>query len=240
VSTILLQFTPQFDLPDVVIAPNESLTVQQNSSANNIAPVITDNGVPVTPNNLTIVTQPAHGDVSVSGASLLYTPATGYYGPDSFTYKATVSGTDSNVAAVSVNVLSLACQELGRVTRSFVSGYTAARAESRRVRRFSQRCVTANFNGALAPGRTIVHVRWDTTSPWSILMANPRIIAGQRQVAIDVSFNFAGWGGLLATVTLDNGELYNQEFFYTVMDRPIYPGAVYNSANGPFTLESNV
>lgn len=222
----------------VIVAPSLSVNVAQSATAT-ITPAITSNGSPVVPTSLTVLSQPANGIAAVSGVNLVYTPNAAFYGQDSFTYKATVAGTDSNVATITGLVNATASGDLGRVTRSFSSGYTASRAESRRVRRFSQRCVTANFNGALAAGRTITHVRWDTTSPWSILMTNPRIIAGQRQVAIDVSFNFAGWGGLLATVTLDNGELYNQEFFYTVMDRPIYPGSVYPSSTGPYVLEAD-
>lgn len=129
------------------------------------------------------------------------------------------------------------CTELGRVTRSFVSGYTASRAETRRIRRFSKRCCVADFNAAMPLGVTITHARFDTTSPWSILMANPRVESGGRKVAIDASFNFAGFGGLMATATWSNGEVTNVEFFFQVLDRPLYPGAVYDSANGPFTLE---
>src|SRR6185312_643581 len=131
------------------------------------------------------------------------------------------------------------CKELGRVTRSFVSGYTASRRETRRIRRFSKRCVVANFNGAMEIGRTITHVRWDCTSPWSLYMSNPRVESTGRTVAIDVSFNFAGWGGLLATATWDNGEITNQEFGFTVLDQPLYPGAVYDNANGPYVLEAD-
>jgi hypothetical protein len=237
--SVIIKFAPLVIPLIPPVAPDESLTLQQNSGLTPITPVITVNGTVVTPDSLSIVDEPSNGSASTAGAALWYSPNDGYTGFDSFTYQATVSGVDSNVADVGITVLGAPCGELGRVTRSFVSAYTASRAETRRVRRFSQRCVTANFNGALEAGRTIVHVRWDTTSPWSILMANPRIIMGQRQVAVDVSFNFAGGGGLLATVTLENGEMYNQEFFYTVLDRPIYPGAVYDSSTGPYVLTAD-
>lgn len=130
------------------------------------------------------------------------------------------------------------CTELGRVSRSFCSGYTAARTETRRIRRYAKRCILADFNGALPAGELIASVRWDTTSPWSVFMSNARVITGQRKVAVDAAFNFAGWGAVLATVTTVNGDTYNQDFNFTVLDRPLYPGAVYNSANGPFNLEA--
>lgn len=131
------------------------------------------------------------------------------------------------------------CGELGRVTRSFVSGYTASRVETRRIRRFSKRCCVADFNGAMPLGVTITHVRWDCTSPWSIFMANPRVESSGRKVAIDASFNFAGTGYLLATATWSNGEVTNVEFSFQVLDRPLYPGAVYPSSTGPYVLEAD-
>jgi hypothetical protein len=131
------------------------------------------------------------------------------------------------------------CGELGRVTRSFVSGYTAARTEIRRIRRFSKRCVVANFNGAMPKGVTITRVRWETTSPWSIHMSNPRVESTGRTVAIDAAFNFQGLGAMLATATWSNGEITNAEFFFTVLDRPLYPSAHYNNANGPYHLEAS-
>lgn len=231
-------FIMETSLP-VIFVPDETLNMAQGV-VSTVSPAVYSDGSPVTPSSLQIVTGALNGIVSVSGSSLVYTPNGDFHGQDSCTFQAVVSGVTSNTATMTFLVNATACDDLGRVTRSFVSGYTASRAETHRVRRFSRRTVTANFNGALAKGRTITHVRWDCTSPWSIFMENARIIAGQRQVAVDVSYNFAGWGGLLATVTLDNGELFNQEFFYTVIDRPLYPGAVYNSANGPYVLESDV
>jgi len=132
------------------------------------------------------------------------------------------------------------CHELGRTTRTYVSGYTLERQNVARVRRRAKRCVVANFNGALPSGRLITSVRWETTSPWSINMANPRIAPSQRETMIDVTFNFAGWGGLLATVTLDNGEEYNAEFSFTVLDSPLYPSATYPMDNGPYRLDASV
>ena len=59
-------------------------------------------------------------------------------------------------------------------------------------------------------------------------------------MAVDVSFNFSGTAFMKATVTLDNGESYNQQFQFTVVDQPLYPGATYNNANGPYTLTASV
>jgi VCBS repeat-containing protein len=49
-------------------------------------------------------TNPPHGTLSGTAPNLVYTPAKNYYGPDSFTYKASDGKLDSNVATVSITV----------------------------------------------------------------------------------------------------------------------------------------
>src|SRR5207247_1324199 len=51
-----------------------------------------------------VVTGPAHGTLTGSGANRIYTPAANYNGPDSFTFKANDGTVDGNVATVSVTV----------------------------------------------------------------------------------------------------------------------------------------
>ncbi|MBS0295171.1 MAG: autotransporter domain-containing protein [Proteobacteria bacterium] len=53
---------------------------------------------------VTVATNPTHGNVSVSGTSVTYTPLAGYYGADSFTYRATGPGGGSSPATVSITV----------------------------------------------------------------------------------------------------------------------------------------
>ena len=209
-----------------------------------MAPVISS---PVTGAQLVLDGTPANGSASVSGSSLLYTANADFSGTDSFRYYASTFGelgtaySSDAIAAVTVAPgLEEPCQELGRTTRNYVSGYTLSRQAVTRVRRQAKRCVIANFNGALPAGRTIVSARWETTSPWSLYMSNPRIAKGQRETMVDVSFNFAGWGGVLCTVTLDNGELYNAEFSFTVIDSPLYPSATYDTNNGPYRLDVSI
>jgi hypothetical protein len=52
----------------------------------------------------TVVTPPEHGALSGTLPSVTYTPNAGYRGPDSFTYRATDCGLDSNEATVSIAV----------------------------------------------------------------------------------------------------------------------------------------
>jgi DNA/RNA endonuclease G (NUC1) len=55
----------------------------------------------------TIVTPPAHGSLTGTGAALNYLPEQDYFGPDSFTFKVNDGAKDSNVATVSINVTSV-------------------------------------------------------------------------------------------------------------------------------------
>ncbi|MCC2668640.1 MAG: hypothetical protein K0Q72_1111 [Armatimonadetes bacterium] len=52
----------------------------------------------------TVVTPPAHGTLSGSGASRTYAPAANYYGSDSFTFRVRDGSVDSNTATVSLTV----------------------------------------------------------------------------------------------------------------------------------------
>src|SRR5205807_1992795 len=51
-----------------------------------------------------VVTAPAHGTLSGTAPNLTYTPAAGYFGSDSFTFKANDGTVDSAAATVSVTV----------------------------------------------------------------------------------------------------------------------------------------
>jgi VCBS repeat-containing protein len=55
--------------------------------------------------SFTVLTEPANGTLTGSGADLVYTPKADYNGPDSFTYKANDGAVDSNTATVTLNVL---------------------------------------------------------------------------------------------------------------------------------------
>ena len=66
---------------------------------------------------------PSHGTLTLNpNGSFLYTPTTGYLGTDSFTYHANDTVENSNVASVSLNVISFNTQLL--INGSFESNYT--------------------------------------------------------------------------------------------------------------------
>jgi mono/diheme cytochrome c family protein len=56
--------------------------------------------------NYTVVSNPAHGNLSGTAPALTYTPDTGFNGSDSFTFKANDGTVDSNTATVSITVTS--------------------------------------------------------------------------------------------------------------------------------------
>lgn len=101
------------------------------------------------------------------------------------------------------------CEEYGRATRAFVSGYQRARVHRSRVVRGERRCLVANFNGAIPKARRIVEARWRTNQPHAAILSVPRIKG--REVMVDLTAG-VGQAEVKCEVTLDNGEVYNQLF----------------------------
>ncbi|NLS27358.1 hypothetical protein S2M10_23530 [Sphingomonas sp. S2M10] len=66
--------------------------------------------------SIAVATAPAHGTTSVSGDVVTYTPATGYYGADSFTYTATGPGGTSAPATVTLVVATPAAPTVANVS----------------------------------------------------------------------------------------------------------------------------
>lgn len=88
-----------------VAAPTTSspptTTVAYNSSNNsiNLSPYITGSY-----SYITISTPPSHGTFTVTGATVSYTPTSGYYGSDSFYYTATSTGGTSSPSLVNITI----------------------------------------------------------------------------------------------------------------------------------------
>lgn len=124
------------------------------------------------------------------------------------------------------------CQELGRVTRAVVSGYNRDRVHQSRLFPSEKRCLVANFNGAIPSGRTIDRVEWRLDVVAYVAMSNPSISG--REVRVMIEACYWGTAAIRASVTLDNGEVYNQLFAVRVLDGP-YFGAE-TTAAGPAVL----
>ncbi|MCG3204488.1 MAG: hypothetical protein KCHDKBKB_01203 [Elusimicrobia bacterium] len=99
VATVSIAVNPANDAP---MASNVSETTSEDT-AKTVTMVGTDgDGDALT---YAIVSDPSHGSLGlVSGNSVTYTPAAGYNGSDSFTYKVNDGTVDSNVATVSIQV----------------------------------------------------------------------------------------------------------------------------------------
>lgn len=127
------------------------------------------------------------------------------------------------------------CEEYGRTTRAYVSGYNRSMVHVARIRRQERRCVVANFNGAIPPGRSIVYVTWRCVQPWVTKMISAEVLP--REVTVLVDFQNPGFGAIKATVELDNGEIQNQIFEFTVLDAPYFLEGT--PVQGPYMLTAS-
>lgn len=82
------------------VATDSADSVAANSSNNVITLALTGGAATA----INLVTPPAHGSATVSGATVVYTPTAGYSGSDTFTWRASNSGGTSSVATVSLTV----------------------------------------------------------------------------------------------------------------------------------------
>ncbi|MEY3175670.1 MAG: hypothetical protein RLZZ436_3584, partial [Planctomycetota bacterium] len=93
---------------DTPAAAADAWDLQENTPFAVAAPGVLVNDNDADGDGLTarIVTPPAHGTLTLNAdGSFLYTPTTGYYGPDNFLYVAADSTTDSAPVVVSLNVI---------------------------------------------------------------------------------------------------------------------------------------
>lgn len=125
---------------------------------------------------------------------------------------------------------------MARTFKGYASAYSANQWQTRRVRRFQQRTLTVDFNGAIDPARTIESVTWECTAPWVTFLEDAAVSADQKSVTVTVQFNFSGFGDIKATVTLDDAAQQNYEFCFDVTDAPLYPSTIYGPSTGPYSL----
>ncbi|MDD5687959.1 MAG: Ig-like domain-containing protein [Elusimicrobia bacterium] len=102
--------TWQVDAPDVSNTPNNPPVAynQSVSTPKDTAKTITLVATDTETDSLiyyAIITQPAHGTLTGNAPKLIYTPASGYTGTDSFTFKAMDGDLFSNLATVSITVV---------------------------------------------------------------------------------------------------------------------------------------
>lgn len=127
-----------------------------------------------------------------------------------------------------------ACQEHGRTTRAFVSGYTLDRVHVVRAARTQRRCLVADFNGAIDKNRQIARATWRCNSPWITILDTPTISTNGRAAQVNATLGNCGAGHVKCSVELDNGEIYTQVFEVRVVDAPYF--AEPYQAPGPYEL----
>src|SRR5205823_3388013 len=87
---------------DPPVANAQSVTTNQDTAK---AISLTATDVDGDPLSYAVVAAPTHGTLSGVAPNLTYTPAAGYFGPDSFTFKANDGTVDSAAATVSLTVV---------------------------------------------------------------------------------------------------------------------------------------
>jgi outer membrane protein OmpA-like peptidoglycan-associated protein len=89
------------------VAQDDSAVVQLDSVDNAIAVLANDSDADGDALTITAVSTPAHGTAASAGSGVLYTPATGYLGSDSFTYTISDGRGGSATATVHISVETL-------------------------------------------------------------------------------------------------------------------------------------
>lgn len=169
---------------------------------------------------------PVEGD----GDGVTYDPGFGGEAPNSDTYAFLIEVETPDPDPVE------RCEELGRVTRAYVSGYQRARTHRSWMVRGERRCLTADFNGAIPKSRTIASVTWRCNIPQCVFMRDAAIVDGGREVRVDVTAQLGAECWIKCEATLDNGEVYNQVFVLYVRNSPWFMGEVAPQSTGPYEL----
>ena len=113
-ATVAITVRPVNDPP---VAQSVAVMLDQDTSVTIVFSATDADADPLT---YAVVGGPAHGALSGSGIQRTYTPAPGYSGPDSFTWKANDGTADSNVATVSITVKPAKVYDPPRAVSTFV------------------------------------------------------------------------------------------------------------------------
>lgn len=126
------------------------------------------------------------------------------------------------------------CEEPGRETRCYVSGYNRSRVHDSRLWPREKRCLVADFNGAIPPARKIVSVSWRMESAFAVAMSDASIAPDGRSARVMIQAAWPGCAFIRAQVTLDNGEVYPQLFRVIVLSGPYFGDT--SPVGGPIEL----
>jgi uncharacterized repeat protein (TIGR01451 family) len=167
-----------------------------------------------------VASGPAHGTLSGSGASLTYTPAAGYSGPDSFTYTANDGQAASAPATVSITVTPApaTCTDAPTLDGSF-SADQARGADDVKVRHVAAAAgdllvAFVAADGPQSPSQVVTKVQgagltwtlaarsnatWGTTEVWQAhagaAVADATVVASLRKGGYDGTLTVAAFHG---------------------------------------------
>jgi len=162
---------------NITVNPAPPIAVSQSAVAvayNTPKSITLTTSLSTPPFTYAIVTQPAHGTLTGTGANLTYTPTASYAGADSFTFTASNSGGTSNVATVSLVVA-------GGFTWNVASGSTTATVKAGQTATYS--LTLSGYTGASGPVTFIVSGGpvIGTVTP------NPATLNGTTAIPVSVS-----------------------------------------------------
>ncbi|MEK6780591.1 MAG: Ig-like domain-containing protein [Bacteroidota bacterium] len=101
IATVVITVTPESDAP---VAVSQNVTTDEDVPKNILLTATDADGDPLT---YSVLTQPTNGILTGTGTNLMYTPALNFYGFDSFSFNANDGSTDSNLATISIEVISV-------------------------------------------------------------------------------------------------------------------------------------
>lgn len=130
----------------------------------------------------------------------------------------------------------VACEEIGQVSRANVSAHNRTRMHGVKVRPGEKRCLVANFNGAVPPGRTIVRAVWRMDTTFVASLSGGAITHDGRATECLVSAHYCGCEAVECAATFDNGEVYVQVFAIQVAHHVIAPPALLPVGSNSITI----
>lgn len=126
--------------------------------------------------------------------------------------------------------------EIGQVTRANVSGYTRSRVHLSNLYAQETRGLSANFNGAIPVERTIESATWQTWNTAQIVMSAAALSDNLRETSIRIRSQVGGPCVIKCSVTLDNGDVYVQNFRVNVIPAPIYSNTSWSTGPESVTV----
>ena len=138
------------------------------------------------------------------------------------------------VMVVAIEIDAPSCEEIGRVSRAYVSAHNRTRVHLTQLFPNEKRCLVANLNGAVAKSRTIKRVEWRLDQTGLVAMSDGSIDGRKREAQVTIQARYYGTAAVRCEMTLDNGENYVQMFRVVVQDGPSFGDS--QLAGGPSAI----